>query len=60
MAFTTHVGLYESMVMFFGMINSPAVMNRDMRTFLFSVVSIFTFLFLEWTYIIGEVTWEVT
>ena len=56
MAFTTHVGLYESMVMFFGMINSPAVMNRDMRTFLFSVVSIFTFLFLEWTYIIGEVT----
>jgi len=36
------------------------VMNRDTRTFLFSVVSIFTFLFLEWTYIIGEVTWEVT
>jgi len=35
-------------------------MNRDTRTFLFSVVSIFTFLFLEWTYIIGEVTWEVT
>ena len=32
------------------------VMNRDTRTFLFSVVSIFTFLFLEWTYIIGEVT----
>ena len=29
-------------------------MNRDTRTFLFSVVSIFTFLFLEWTYIIGK------
>ena len=30
------------------------VMNRDTRTFFFSVVSIFTFLFLEWTYIIGK------
>ena len=29
-------------------------MNCDTRTFLFSVVSIFTFLFLEWTYIIGK------
>ena len=29
-------------------------MNHDTRTFLFSVVSIFTFLFLEWTYIIGK------
>ena len=29
-------------------------MNRDTRTFLFSVVSIFTFLFLEWTYIIEK------
>ena len=32
------------------------VINHDMRTFSF----LFFFLFLEWTYIIREVIWEVT
>ena len=46
-------GLWE-VWMQIGVKKIDTVMNRDTRTFLFSVVSIFTFLFLEWTYIIGK------